>query len=92
MRTADRCTAQNGTDSEEFIRRARTGPTRARRSATNATTAGPIFFTKPVMPWRTAKRARFSGILKPSWCSSTVSHDGRPLPSGLGTVRERHME
>jgi hypothetical protein len=40
-----------------------TGSQRTRRSLTKSTTIGPIFFTKPDMPWRTAKRDRFSGIL-----------------------------
>ena len=44
------------------------------------------------MPARTAKRDRFSGILNCSWCSSTVSQAGRPVPCGQGMVRERHME
>ena len=44
------------------------------------------------MPARTAKRAKFSGILNCSWCSSTVSQAGRPEPCGQGMVRERHMD
>ncbi len=68
-----------------------TGSTRSRRASTKARTEGPIFFTKPPMPALTAKRAKFSGILNCSWCSSTVSQAGRPLPRGHGTVRLRHM-
>lgn len=70
----------------------RTGDTRCRLSSTNCLTAGPIFLTKFVMPARTAKRARFSGILNSSWCSSTVSQAGRPVPCGQGMVRERHID